>query len=275
MPARVAMPARRRRPSMPMRPPLAVEGLSNRRSAAGPGWTWPRRGRKLAVMKIAFLGTHGVGKTTLCFELAACLKRLDLGVDVVKEVARSCPLPINRETTEAAQAWILHTQIAREIELGHRYQAIVCDRAVLDNYAYMVHAAGRRAELEPLIAAWMGTYTLLVKVPVIAPPSYDGTRDVSVTFQQEIDRLIDELLDAFNLPRLVLTAGQRDGWIAAVLERLGLPLHPPQLELFNQAGGQAARRTVDRAAAAAARRPPSRNPANAPQGEDQNPYDRT
>ena len=39
-------------------------------------------------MKIAFIGTHGVGKTTLCYELAAALKRLDLSVDLVKEVAR-------------------------------------------------------------------------------------------------------------------------------------------------------------------------------------------
>ena len=28
-------------------------------------------------LKIAFVGTHGVGKTTLCFDLAAHLKRLD------------------------------------------------------------------------------------------------------------------------------------------------------------------------------------------------------
>ena len=34
-------------------------------------------------MKIAFIGTHGVGKTTLCFDLAARLKRLDHGVDIV------------------------------------------------------------------------------------------------------------------------------------------------------------------------------------------------
>ena len=66
-------------------------------------------------MKIAFMGTHGVGKTTLCFELVAALKRLDRSVDVVKEVARRCPLPINRETTRAAQLWILHNQIAEEI----------------------------------------------------------------------------------------------------------------------------------------------------------------
>ena len=44
-------------------------------------------------LKVAFVGTHGVGKTTLCFDLASQLKRLDLGVDLVKEVARRCPLP--------------------------------------------------------------------------------------------------------------------------------------------------------------------------------------
>jgi len=133
-------------------------------------------------MKMAFIGTHGVGKTTLCYELAAALKRLDISVDLVKEVARSCPLPINRETTDAAQNWILHTQVAQEIALGAAYETIVCDRAVLDNYAYMVHASGRRPELEPYIRHWMQSYDLLVKVPVLAPPSFDGTRDTSVDF---------------------------------------------------------------------------------------------
>ena len=65
-------------------------------------------------MKIAFIGSHGVGKTTLCYDLASRLKRQDRAVDLVKEVARRCPLPINRETTREAQAWILHTQIADE-----------------------------------------------------------------------------------------------------------------------------------------------------------------
>jgi molybdopterin-guanine dinucleotide biosynthesis protein len=66
-------------------------------------------------MKIAFMGSHRVGKTTLCFDVAARLKRLDMAVDLVKEVARACPLPINKETTLEAQAWILHTQIAEEL----------------------------------------------------------------------------------------------------------------------------------------------------------------
>ena len=183
-------------------------------------------------MKIAFIGTHGVGKTTLCYELAAALKRLDISVDMVKEVARGCPLPINRETNADAQNWILHTQVSRELELTAAYDAIVCDRSVIDNYAYMVFAAGPRVELEPFIRHWMATYTLLVKVPVIAPPSFDGTRDTSVEFQTGIDRLIDRLLADFCLAPLRLPEVGRERWVKLVLDALGLPGEPPQLDLF-------------------------------------------
>jgi hypothetical protein len=184
-------------------------------------------------MKIAFIGTHGVGKTTLCYELAAALKRLDLSVDLVKEVARGCPLPINRETTDDAQNWILHTQVAREIELSNAYEVTVCDRAVIDNYAYMVHATGRRKEIEPFIRNWMCTYTRLVKVPVVAPPTFDGTRDTSVDFQADIDILIDGLLEEFGLDCLRLPDGSRNGWTKLVLESLELPGEPPQMDLFS------------------------------------------
>jgi nicotinamide riboside kinase len=183
-------------------------------------------------MKIAFIGSHGVGKTTLCYELAAALKRLDVSVDLVKEVARACPLPINRETTDSAQRWILHTQIAREIEAASAFSAIVCDRSVLDNYAYLVKARGAQPDLDPLIAGWMATYTLLVKVPVVAPPSFDGTRDTSTAFQHAIDRVIDSLLDGFDLDRVCLPADDRSVWIPTVLERLRLPPSLPQLGLF-------------------------------------------
>ncbi len=183
-------------------------------------------------MKIAFLGTHGVGKTTLCFELAAALKRLDQSVDIVKEVARRCPLPINRDTTRDAQLWILHNQIAEEIALEPAYDVIVCDRAVLDNYAYLVNAAGRQPQLEDLVRSWMKSYHLLVKVPVMSAPRFDGTRDVSVTFQQAIDRLIDELVSDYGLSCLQLPADDRSGWVAAVLSSLRLPSEAPQLDLF-------------------------------------------
>lgn len=183
-------------------------------------------------LKVAFVGTHGVGKTTLCFELAAHLKRLDLAVDIVKEVARRCPLPINEGTTFDAQAWILHTQIAEEIAAAASNEVVICDRSVLDNYAYLVARVGRRAELDPLVREWVRSYDALFKVPVLGAPTFDGKRAVSPGFQQEIDGIIDELIAAFDVSVRHLPPDERHGWTARVVESLGLPLHPPQIDLF-------------------------------------------
>ena len=184
-------------------------------------------------MKIAFIGTHGVGKTTLCFDLAARLKRLDLSVDIVKEVARHCPLPINRDTTLDAQLWILHSQIAEEISALSRFDSVVCDRSVLDNYAYLVHQFGHREELEGLVHAWVRSYDGLFKVPVVQAPRFDGTRDVSQTFQQEIDAIIDQLLVRFGVRCHRLDPAHRAGWTDTVLEKSGLPTEPVQFDLFD------------------------------------------
>jgi thymidylate kinase len=183
-------------------------------------------------LKVAFVGTHGVGKTTLCFDLAAQLKRLDLGVDIVKEVARRCPLPINEETTLDAQSWILHTQIAEEIEASADYEVVVCDRSVLDNYAYLVARAGRQPELEPLVLQWVRGYQALFKVPVTGAPAFDGKRAVSATFQQQIDQIIDDLVQELGVTVHQLDPNDRAGWTVAALEHLGLPTSPPQIDLF-------------------------------------------
>ena len=184
-------------------------------------------------LKIAFVGTHGVGKTTLCFDLAAQLKRLDLGVELVKEVARRCPLPINEQTTPDAQAWILHTQMAEELAASASYEVVICDRSVLDNYAYLVARVGRRRELDALVESWTRTYNALFKVPVLDAPSFDGTRAVSRSFQMEIDETIDNLVTSFGIDVIPLDPMDRDGWIPTVMQTLGLPQRPPQIDLFS------------------------------------------
>jgi len=185
-------------------------------------------------LKVAFVGAHGVGKTTLCFELAAKLKRRDLRVDIVKEVARSCPLPLNRDTTVDAQAWILHTQIAREIEEMTHHDVIVCDRAVLDNYAYLVEKFGRIRVFDELVASWLPTYGLLVKVPIIEGPRFDGIRDTGADYQQEIDRVLEKLLRDFRVDCVRLPAWSRDSWIEQVMA--ALPIRAEQLGLFEEGG---------------------------------------
>jgi len=182
-------------------------------------------------VKIALIGTHGVGKTTLCFDLAARLKRRDVDVEMVREVARSCPLPINRETSAQAQAWILHEQMAAELEASAQHQAVICDRSVLDNYCYLLYAAGPQPKWEPLLADWLPTYDLLVKVPLWTTPRWDGVRDTDLAFQRDIDVLIGEQVRARRLEPLDLAPGAQERWGEIVMARLE-PLLCPTPSLF-------------------------------------------
>jgi len=166
--------------------------------------------------KVAFIGSHGVGKTSLCYGLAARLKRRDISLEVVHEVARRCPLTINEETSVAAQAWILHAQIADELVARERYPVIICDRSVLDNYVYLLLAAGRQEALEPLLDHWTASYDLLVHVPIVGALSPDGIRAEDPSFQRAVDRRLDRELEARNLEPMRLDPADRGGWLDAL-----------------------------------------------------------
>jgi len=146
-------------------------------------------------MKIAFIGTHGVGKTTLAYELCNELKKQDLDVGFIDEIARRCPFAINESTSLEAQTWILATTIARELELGKIYPNVICDRSVIDNYVYLYHRFGHIPELHGLANYWIRTYDLLFKVPFtrkyLRP---DGVRSIDADFQQIIDEKLIQLL---------------------------------------------------------------------------------
>ena len=186
-------------------------------------------------MKLALIGTHGVGKTTLCFELAARLKRRSLDVEIVREVARRCPLPINQQTTVRAQEWILLTQMALEIEASAAHEIVLCDRSVLDNYCYLVHAAGTQPLWERVLDDWIPTYDLLVWVPRWAEPGYDGVRAVDPSFQRRIDDLLGEMITARGLEPLRLAPDRREAWGDDIMEAI-LPTVEPTLPLFPSAG---------------------------------------
>lgn len=169
-------------------------------------------------MKIAFIGTHGTGKTTLCYDLVGALKKQGINADMVKEVARLSPLPVNRKTSLDAQTWILMTQVAEEIRSTSQHDVVVCDRAVLDNYAYLAFACGRQKPIERFVDFWMKSYDLLFKVPVIEAPSEDGFRDTDQFFIRSIDQLVDALLLEKKVLHQRLDAGARSGWIDAARE---------------------------------------------------------
>lgn len=116
--------------------------------------------------KIAFIGTHGTGKTTLAHDLVAALKKLHIDADFLGEIARKCPFPINENTTEKSQTWIILQQVTQELECEGKCDILVCDRSVFDGYCYYVNKFGRNSALELLALEHLKTYKYIVKVPI-------------------------------------------------------------------------------------------------------------
>ncbi len=183
-------------------------------------------------LKFAFIGSHGVGKTTLCYGLAARLKRRDVALEIVHEVARRCPLPINSVTTAEAQRWILHTQIAEEILAAARYPLVLCDRSVLDNYVYFLLAAEPDPALDRLVSDWLGGYDLLIQVPILAAPQADGIRAADPTFQRAVDERLRLEVAARGIATLDLEASRSADWLEQVEGEALRRLRPAQLELL-------------------------------------------
>lgn len=152
-------------------------------------------------MKIAIIGAHSTGKTTLLNHLNARITQEGFTTIVLPEYARLCPLPIDEQTTLNAQQWIQEQQINEETTIDHREKILLCDRATIDNFAYFLRAArlqGKEQEIElweKKAAEHMKSYDLIFKTTKMhIAPEDDGKRSTNEEFRNEIDILIHELL---------------------------------------------------------------------------------
>lgn len=152
------------------------------------------------MFKVALVGTHGIGKTTIAYELGGAIKRRGTTVELLTEIARECPFALNDRASREAHLWIISRQVQLEIEKSLRADVLICDRSVLDNFAYYVRLYGTSGQQsEALISycrMWMNTYDLLVRLPVKEPLTDDGFRSTDLRFQHEIDQLCDRLFES-------------------------------------------------------------------------------
>ena len=109
---------------------------------------------------------------------------------------------------------------------------VVCDRSVLDNYVYMMLAAGRQRALEAMVEAWMPSYDLLVLVPIVDEPRPDGLRATNPSFQRAVEDGVRRELLQRKLHAMLLDPGQREGWVRSVENEVMTRLAPPQLPLL-------------------------------------------
>lgn len=149
-------------------------------------------------MKIGISGTHGVGKSYTLYNFANeyKLKYPDKEVTVITEVARKCPLPINKDATLQAQQWMMSTQIQKEIEAENNCDIVVTDRTVVDYAAYTMYQYKEYFyKILPFIKFYISTYDKIY-FKLLENNQYlidDGKRAVDKEFQQEIHNLIEEI----------------------------------------------------------------------------------
>jgi nicotinamide riboside kinase len=206
---------------------------------------WPRNA------KIAFIGSHGIRKTTAALAFASVIQRAGRSVEFAREVVRDNPLGINEGATCEAQLWVLTSQIRRELELSQKAECLVTDRGVMDNFAYYLRACGSddRFDAEPLVRAWSRTYDLVVRLTPDVEIRADGVRSTSDRFRDEIEAILDA-----RLPRLVPherlvmqpaseITERHDWWPLAeqLAARLGEPLLAPGVTRPSRPAGSRSR----------------------------------
>jgi nicotinamide riboside kinase len=194
---------------------------------------WPR------AAKIAFIGSHGIRKTSALLAFAAEVQRAGRSVELGREVVRDNPLGINEGATGEAQLWVLVSQIRQELELARKADILATDRGVMDNYAYYLRSCGGRDrfDAEPLVRNWSRTYDLVVRLLPDVALQADGIRSTSDAFRDEVEAILDRAIPTLvprdrlvTIPASEVTS--RFDWFA-VLQRLaasiGATLAPPDL----------------------------------------------
>lgn len=152
-------------------------------------------------MKIAITGTHGTGKTTLSYNLAAYYKSIGKSVKIVQEVSRTCPFPINQKMTIEAAKWIYLEHCKKELE-AYKNQIIIGDRSVFDSFAYAEYFKFDDDEillnLKKMALDELNQYEKLIFVRPDMEIHGDGVRSVDKEFQLGVDKVFEKNLKNIN-----------------------------------------------------------------------------
>ena len=163
-------------------------------------------------MKIAIIGTHGIGKTTLTYLIAAEGKKRGKNVASLAEVARSCPFPLNDKFDVDGAQLIISSQINRELTAkAEKYDVLVCDRSAYDPICYLQagnHPQRSYEKLRWYAEEWLKTYDKIIFVsPSEVPLQDDGVRSLDTDFQMVVH-------DKFAVLSMTIRQTRLDGIMA-------------------------------------------------------------
>jgi thymidylate kinase len=157
------------------------------------------------MQKVCCIGTHGSGKTTLCYQQAAYYKTIGKNVKLINETARSCPFALNHQFNAYGAMWIIHMHIVKELEaMSRNADIIICDRSPMDSIMYAL-ATGctvgqQMKNLYKMSEDWMETYD---KIYYVRPDGNDaipdGIRSTDETFRKKIEDHFDDWMEKCSM----------------------------------------------------------------------------
>jgi nicotinamide riboside kinase len=150
-------------------------------------------------MRIAIVGSHSTGKTTLLRALAPVLGFPTISEVAREKIAESPKLPHEMRPEERAefQADILEEQIRQEAALP----AFVADRSVFDAAAYAFDTPAF-AELSERAAryATASPYGKIFFLEIEFPLSGDGIRSEDETYRKAVENALRSVLENAGVP---------------------------------------------------------------------------
>ena len=153
--------------------------------------------------KITILGSHGVGKTTLCYSLCYYYKQCRWNVKLVHETARSCPFPISENATVDAQLWNCLSHLKKELETKARgFDLCICDRSSIDPFVYLRAnglSSAHTENLKDFAMEWLNTYDLIIYIKPNEGQIYDvdAQRSTDEDFRERVQSSFDYYVNSF------------------------------------------------------------------------------
>jgi nicotinamide riboside kinase len=153
-------------------------------------------------MKIAIVGSHGVGKTTLSSKLSKILN-LPLIPDVAVEAYRK-GFTISENTPPEIQFWMFAKHLEYERGLGENW---IADKCLIDYsvYADVLFTDTRVTGLLAEMTSRNAYYDFVFYLPIEFPIEDDGVRSLDVNFQKNVDDRYKQVLDQWNVSYITLT----------------------------------------------------------------------